>query len=165
MTLDEEQEFKILKILIEQKIDSFTFQSLPQELKSIIGSGDWNIIRQMSRKGLFLDVDTFATKFEVTNAAKSKYLSFKKKKRLEFVKAIAFWLTLIGALISAGYAVATYYADGGTKYQKSTIPLTLPVKPQLDTVQKLLQPARQDTTNSKKIALHNDSLLPTQSPK
>ena len=37
MTLDEEQEFQILKILIDNNVDKFSFQSLPPEIKNIIG--------------------------------------------------------------------------------------------------------------------------------
>ena len=157
MTLDEEQEFQILKILIDKNVDKFSFQSLPPEIKNIIGGGEWEIIRQMASKGLFADLHQAFPEYQVTNATKTRYFALKNKKCKDLVKTIAFWLTLAAALISAGYAVATYYATDDTKSPQSATPVLLQMQPQSDTSHKSQQLVRPDTTIPKIISSYIDT--------
>lgn len=109
MSLDEEQELAILEIFVIEKIEQFSFQSMPQSLKDLIGGGDWVIIHTMANKGLFLDTYTSGQTFEFTNAGRTRYFALKRKRKNEWKAKIAAALTLVAAVAAALYAGLTYH--------------------------------------------------------
>ncbi len=164
MTLEEQQEYLILEKMLPTKGSNLLLHQYFNLTESISGdSGSFikdNLIKKgYLQEGNFINPELPLTlhitsrteiKIFITDIGEKAYYSLRKKKRNELIQKIAFWILFVASVVSAIYAVLTYYADASTKNQKSQTPtlMTEPIK--TDTSKKSMQTVQLDTTNQKK---------------
>jgi hypothetical protein len=100
MSSEESQELAILNILIANKIDTFSYNTVP-EINDVIGKGSWAIFNRMAAKGIFIDLEAQTDKFMLTDAGRAtyKFLCTQKKKERR-LNQVFFW-TLVAAIVAA----------------------------------------------------------------
>ena len=148
--LDEEQLFAILHIIVTNDIQKIHVgENLHPVLKELIGQGDWSILNTMCADYGLLINNPLENTYEITNAGRNKYYQLKKKKRSNKIARVAMWATLFASIVSATYAVLTYYVTNDTSKE------ILPIKgiKQEQPLKSQSQPLIPDTTKV------HDSLL------
>lgn len=111
MTTNEQQEFNVLSIFIENKIRKFSSMTFPKELTDALGSGALAIVRNMIRDGTVTDLE-INFEYEFNETGITKYNILKKKKRSETKNNIAFWIIFCCTLLTAGDVVFKWIFKG-----------------------------------------------------
>lgn len=168
MTLDEQHDFLILERLLPTKGKRLSIEQYYDITKDITGNSHDYLKASLLQKGYLQDGDNYVDeerpkysdgryntvyRIFLTDIGVKAYYDLKKKQLNELIQKAAFWILFVASVISAIYAVATYYASGATKPPQSQTPALLPQQPTTDTNKKLQQPDRHDTTNSRKNVL------------
>lgn len=152
---NEKQELHIHMLFIKHKVDVFTFNTLPQEIKDHLGTGLFAIIQAMKRDGFVTDIE-FNRKFEYNQTGRNRYNLLREKKRNDTISDWILIATLVAAVISAVYGVLTYYAT-----VEASNPLTPKQAPTTQPPKKVQSPPlRTDTT---KVPIQDSSTKPTGS--
>ena len=172
MTLDEQHDFLILERLLPTKDTRLSREQNYDLTKEITGNSHEYLKASLLQKGYLQDGDNYVDeerpkysdgryntvyRIFLTDIGVKAYYDLKKKRRNEIIQKIAFWILFVASVISAVYAVATYYASDATKPPQSQTPMLLPQQPTTDTNKRLQQPDRHDTTNPKKIVQYIDT--------
>jgi hypothetical protein len=110
LTTNEEQEYKILKTIIENNLDSFTIEGMPKILRDIIGGGAAVLLGNLQRDG-FINLSYLVPDvYEINDAGRNRYKILRDKKNSDKLMTAVIWVTLLAALFSAVYAKLTYNA-------------------------------------------------------
>ena len=106
---NERQELHIHELFVKHKVHDFTFQTLPQEILSHLGTGTFAIIKAMQQDGFITDL-SFGQKFEYNQTGLNRYNLLRQKQRSETINNWIIIATLVAAIVSAVYGILTYYA-------------------------------------------------------
>lgn len=158
MTLDEQLYLSILERLV-QNIGLLSKEEYDNLLKDITGNSHEFLKDALLAKGYLADANNYIIddsynvyRIKITDIGIRAYHDLKKKKCNELIQKVAFWILFAASIISAGYAVATYYSSDDTKNQQSTTTTLPQMTITTDTNRQPKQPVQFDTTNPKKNA-------------
>lgn len=103
MTINEQQELKILTLLISNKITTFNSMKFPDVLTNALGNGASALVQNMARDGFIADL--YTGELELTKAAHERYKLLRKQYRQERVSKMAFWMIFACTIVAAGDVV------------------------------------------------------------
>jgi hypothetical protein len=138
---NEKQELHIHALFIKHKVDSFTYETLPKEIRNHLGTGLFTIIQAMKRDGFITDLG-YNQKFEYNQTGRNRYNLLREKKRSESISDWIIRVTLVAAIVSAVYGILTYYATVSANNQPALKPTTTIGPPKKE----LSKPLAPDTT-------------------
>jgi hypothetical protein len=117
MTINEEQELRILKIFNDNKIERFSKFELPAALTNALGSGADTIVRNLMRDGMITDWAVFpTTDYEFNQTGKNRYKLLRKKKRNESIANVAFWIIFVCTIIAAADVIYNRFIKDETTH-------------------------------------------------
>ena len=99
MTINEEQELKILKIFVDNNISKFSSMQFPDAITKHLGTGATALVGNMIRDGFVADLHTH--EYEFTPAGHNRYKLLKRQRNREKINAIAFWIIFVCTLVAA----------------------------------------------------------------
>jgi len=164
MTFEEQQEYKVLCEMIKTKGTQILIPEYNLLTKNITGDSEYFIKERLIKKGYLIERKVYNEKISaelhqnyryedrisITNLGEEAYNNFKKRKKIETVQIFAFWILFVAAIVSAVYAVLTFYSDASTKNQQSPTTTLHIKKPKTDTYRRVKPHTRPDTTNPKR---------------
>ncbi len=120
MTFSDEQDMKILKILIDNN-GYLNYTDFNKLTKTLLGQGSFNVMTDMEKRGLIINHFTHPAKewredyqkmeqaYELTDVGRNKYASnIEEEKKEKLLRKVFIW-TLIAAAVGAIAAIVSIF--------------------------------------------------------